>query len=59
MELIEYPTQLPGDISKCLATFCEAFVLAVRELILADFFDDVRETFHPRLDGDADLGAVQ
>ena len=55
MRLFEHPNPLPGDISVCFASFCEAFVLAVREFIRAEFFDDTRETLHPRLDDDADL----
>ena len=53
--MIERPTPLPGDISKCLATFCEAFVLAVRGLIRAEFFDDRREKLHPRFAAAAGL----
>ena len=49
MELIERPTPLPGDISGWLATFCEAFVLAVPESIRSAFIDDVREALRPRL----------
>ena len=55
MKLFERPNPLPGDISVCFATFCEAFVLAVREFIRAEFFVDTRETLHPRLDDAADL----
>ena len=42
-----------GDIFVWLATFCEAFVLAVLELMRAEFIGDVRVTSHPRLDDDA------
>ena len=55
MELIEPPTPLLGDISVWLATYCKAFVHAVRELMRAELFDDTRETLHPRLDDDADV----
>ena len=58
MGLIERSTQLSGEISICLATFCEAFVLAVRELIRAEFFDDAHETFRLRPDDNAVLRAM-
>jgi len=53
MELIERPTPLPGDISGWLATFCEAFVLAVPEPMRSEFIDDMREALRPRLVDDA------
>ena len=53
MELIERPTPLPGDISRWLATFCEAFVLAVPEPMRSEFIDDMREALRPRLVDDA------
>ncbi len=53
IELIERPTPLPGDISGWLATFCEAFVLAVPEPMRTEFIDQVREALRPRLVDDA------
>ncbi len=53
IELIERPTPLPGDISGWLATFCEAFVLAVPETMRSEFIDQVREALRPRLVDDA------
>ncbi len=53
IELIERPTPLPGDITGWLATFCEAFVLAVPEPMRTAFIDDVREALRPRLVDDA------
>ncbi len=51
--LIDRPTPLPGDISDWLATFAEAFVLAVPEPMRAEFIDEVREALRPRLVDDA------
>ncbi len=47
--LIDRPTKLPGDITGWLATFAEAFVLAVPETMRAAFIDEVREALRPRL----------
>jgi SAM-dependent methyltransferase len=51
--LIERPTPLPGDITGWLATFAEAFVLAVPRPMRQEFIDEVREELRPRLVDDA------
>ncbi len=51
--LIDRPTPLPGDIAGWLATFAEAFVLAVPEPMRAELIDEVREALRPRLVDDA------